>query len=153
MSLKYNIIETEKELNTCGDCSLFTMDGEVHLAKIVKCYDGDTIHCIFKHNNKYTLFHARLYGYDSPEMKPSKTISEEKRKIIKEKAIKSKERLEELILNKNVYLFCMIFDKYGRLLVKIKNKLTDDKFINDIMIEEGHGYAYYGGTKEDQSEI
>ena len=152
MSQDYHIIETEKELDACNFCPLFTMDGEVHLAKVIKCYDGDTIHCIFKHNGKYTTFHVRLYGYDSPEMKPSITISYEKRKQIKAKAQLAKKRLEDLILNKNVYLFCMEFDKYGRLLGKIKINLDDRQSVNDLMIEEDHGYAYFGGTKEDQLE-
>lgn len=152
MSNDYNIIETEQELDSCGSCQLFSMNNEVHLTKVVKCYDGDTIHCIFKHNGKYTTFHVRMYGYDSPEMKPSILITEEKRKQIKENAFLAKKRLEELILNKNVYLFCMEFDKYDRLLGKIKSNLNDKQYINDLMIKEGHGYAYYGGTKEDQSE-
>jgi len=151
MSQNYNIIESEKELKSCGNCPLFSMNGEVHLARVIKCYDGDTVHCIFKHNGKYTTFHVRMYGYDSPEMKPSKTIPEDKRKQIKENAVLAKKRLEGLILNKNIYLFCLEFDKYGRLLGKIKITLEDKQFINDLMIEEGHGYAYYGGTKEDQS--
>lgn len=148
MSQIYNIIETENELNLCKDCQLFSLENEVHLAKIVKCYDGDTIHCIFKHNNKYTLFHARMYGYDSPEMKPSTTIPEIERINIKKKAIQSREKLESLILNKNIYLICKHFDKYGRLLVNAKLAMNDSKTINDMMIEGGFGYPYFGGTKE-----
>jgi endonuclease YncB( thermonuclease family) len=52
--------------------------------------------------------------------------------------------LEELILNKNVYLLCKDFDKYGRILGVVKYNLSDKKTINDIMLEEGHGDPYFG---------
>ena len=39
----------------------------------------------------------------------------------------------------------MDFDKYGRLLVKLYK--NNNSLINDIMINEGHGYVYHGGTK------
>lgn len=144
-----DIIETEQELLECKDCPVFTFDGEIHLAKVVKCYDGDTLYCIFKHNNKYNTFHVRMYGYDSPEMKPSTTIPENERKNIKQKALEAKYRLEGLTLNKNVYLFCKGFDKYGRILGIVKTNINDNKSINEVMIEEGHGYNYFGGIKED----
>ncbi len=142
------IKETSKELNTCPvDTSFFTLDNEIHLAKVVKCYDGDSIHCIFKHNKTYFKFIIRMYGYDSPEMRPSKKIPTKERDIIKEKAMLAKKRLEELVLGKCIYLYCMKFDKYGRLLGTVKLNNNDKKTINDMMVEEGHGYPYYGGTK------
>lgn len=144
-----NIIETIDELNTCEECELFSFDKEIHLAKVTKCYDGDTIHCIFKHNGKYSKFHVRMLGYDSCEIKPSKNIEKIKRDEILLKAQNAKKRLEDLILNKNIYLYCESFDKYGRILGSVKLNLNDKKTINDIMIEEGHGYIYYGGTKMD----
>lgn len=144
------IIETEEQLNNCNnDCALFTFNGEVHLAKVVKCYDGDTFHCIFMHDGKLQKFHIRMYGYDSCEMKPSLSIPLKERLELKRKAELAKKRIEELILNKNVYLFCMDFDKYGRILGNVKININDKKTINDIMLEEGHGYAYFGGTKRD----
>lgn len=142
-----NIIETVEELQNCRDCPIFTFKGEVHLAKVINCYDGDTCHCIFKLNNQYKIFTIRMYGYDSPEMKLSLNINESERIMLKEKAVLAKHRLEELILNKCVYLFCLNFDKYGRILANIKLSIDDTKTVNDIMIEENHGYVYFGGTK------
>lgn len=143
-----NITETIQELNKCEDCKFFTFDGEIHLAKITKCYDGDTFHCIFKHNGIYQKFHIRMEGYDSWEIKPNKTLPENKRNALVAKAHLAKERLEGLILNKNVYVYCKKFDKYGRILASVKLNLNDTKTINDIMIEEKYGYEYYGGTKK-----
>lgn len=143
------IKETTKELNRCSpDTSFFTLNDEIHLAKVVKCYDGDSVHCIFKHNKKYFKFNIRMYGYDSPEMRLSTKIPTKERNAMKEKAVLAKKRLEELVLNKCVYLYCMKFDKYGRLLGTIKLNNNDKKTVNDIMVEEGHGYPYYGGTKK-----
>lgn len=141
--------ETIDELNTFTDdnVDLFSFNGETHLAKVVKCYDGDTIHCIFKHNQKYSKFHIRMYGYDSPEMKPSTLIDEKTRNEIKDAAIKAKQKLEELILFKIVILECLNFDKYGRLLANVKLTKNDKKTINQIMIECGFSKEYYGGTK------
>ena len=145
---QYKIIETNDELDKQQDCIFYTLEGEIHLTKIVKCYDGDTVHCIFKHDGQYKKFHMRLYGYDSYEMKPSKQILEPKRTELKNKAIMAKTRLESLILNKNVYLYCLEFDKYGRILGNIKINKDDLNTVNDIMINEDHGYPYFGGTKK-----
>jgi endonuclease YncB( thermonuclease family) len=143
------IQETINELAKCdGNCPSFTLDGEIHLAKVVKCYDGDTIHCVFKHDNRYLKFNVRMMGYDSSEMQPKKTIEEGKRKEIKAKAVMAKKRLEDLILGKNVYLFCGPFDKYGRLLGTIRLGMDDGITVNQMMIDEGHGYVYVGGTKQ-----
>lgn len=142
------IKENIKELQKCSkNTSFFNFNNEIHLAKIVECYDGDTVYCIFKHDKKYTKFKIRMYGYDSPEMRPSKKIPEAERIIIKQNALLAKKRIEELILDKCVYLYCMEFDKYGRLLGNIKLNQKDEKTINDIMINEGYGSPYYGGTK------
>jgi len=143
-----SIIETEIELNKCSkDVPFFNFKDEIHLARVTKCYDGDTVHCIFKHNNRYSKFHIRMWKYDSPEMRQSKKKPMNERLLEKKLALDAKKKLEELVLNKNVYLFCKGMDKYGRILGVIKLNLKDKESINDIMIQEGHGYEYYGGTK------
>lgn len=150
----YNTIaETEAELNSkeICKCKFFTFSG-VHLAKVVKCYDGDTIHCVFKIDGTYYKFKIRMEGYDSAEMKPSLKIKPEIRNELKAKALLAKQRLEDLVLNKNIYLFCNGYDKYGRILGTIRLKLDDVKSVNDMMIEEGFGYDYHGKTKKDEEE-
>lgn len=140
--------ESIDELEKCKDIKKFTFDGQIHLAKIVRCYDGDTCYCVFKYNNEYQLFTIRMYGYDSAEIKVGPNITDDQRIILKDKGLSDKHRLEELILNKCVYVFCKDFDKYGRILANIKISLDDDMTINDRMINEGHGYPYFGGTKQ-----
>ena len=89
------IIETETELNSeeICKCKFFTFTG-VHLAKVVKCYDGDTIHCIFKIDGNYHKFKIRMDGYDSAEMKPSLKLDPTIRKELKEKALLAKQNLD-----------------------------------------------------------
>ncbi len=149
------IYETNEELNSITNCAFF-MFNDVHLVKVIKCYDGDTMHCIFKFNGKYQKFKIRLSGYDSCEMKQSLKLEPHIRNELKLKANLAKEKLEELILNKNVYLFCQGQDKYGRILGIVKLTLDSEKSINDIMIDGGFGYKYEGKTKktnEEQLEI
>ena len=141
-------IEKEKELLKCqNDVPYFDFAEQVHLCKVVKCYDGDTIHCIFKHDGEYYKFKIRMYAYDTPEMRPSRSIPTEIRNDEIYRAVKAKERLQELILNKIVYLYCKGYDKYGRILGVVKINENDEKSVNDLMVEEGYGKPYDGGTK------
>ncbi len=85
----------------------------------------------------------RLFGIDTPELKPSKTLPNREEHI--KKAIKAKEFLENLILNKVVRIEFLSNDKYGRPLGIIYIK---DININELMIEEGFAKEYDGGTKD-----
>ena len=58
-------------INANADIPLFTVSGK-YIAKIVYCYDGDTIHVIFKYNGVLMKFRLRLLGYNAPELKPKK---------------------------------------------------------------------------------
>ena len=46
-----------------------------------------------------------------------------------------------------VKIECLEFDKYGRLLIKVFNNV-DELSLNEIMVNEGHGKWYDGGTKD-----
>lgn len=144
-----NFIETLEELDDYNkdNTEFFSLNGETHLAKIIKCYDGDTIHCIFKHNDTYQKFRIRMFGYDSPEMRPSKKIKKSIRLDIKSRAKLAKRALEDIILHKIVIIECMEFDKYGRLLAGVRVNKDDEKTVNEMMVELGHGKEYYGGKK------
>jgi len=126
----------------------FSLEGIVKLCKVVDIYDGDSCRVVFQHNNIFNKWNIRMNGYDSPEMRPSKKL--ENRDEIKKKAIESKNYLKSLIMNENqlVYLKCNGFDKYGRLLGNIYITKEDTQSVNDLMIENNHGYEYHGGTKK-----
>lgn len=126
----------------------FTFKGQTFIAKHTNIYDGDTFSIIFEYKGEVIKYRCRCLGYDTAEMKPS--LKSENRDKEKELAHKAKDRFEEL-LNKHptklIKVECFEFEKYGRVLVKVWN-MVDEKCINDIMIEEGHGKPYEGGTKE-----
>lgn len=72
------------------------------VAKLLDVYDGDTITtAILLPNNVIKEYKCRIYGYDSPEMKPSKNIEDEIRKDMKQSAIRAK-KLVALLLNHSI---------------------------------------------------
>jgi endonuclease YncB( thermonuclease family) len=136
------IIKKLENLND-KDLPFFNFHNIKTKAKIIDIYDGDTITIIFYHNNSFIKYKARLIGYDSPEMKPLKTI--ENRDLHKKCAIMVKEILCNKILNKIVDIeFQEEDDKYGRLLCKI---YYENECINDYMIKNGFGKTYDGNKK------
>ena len=138
-----------KNINNPKEIPYFSFKGKTFYVKHCNIYDGDTFSVIFSYNDEIIKYRCRCYGYDTAEMKQSKT--NENRNAEKELAIKAKNRLDEL-LNKHytklVKIQCLDFDKYGRILVNVWN-MVDTKSINEIMIEEGYGKVYTGGTKEE----
>ena len=126
----------------------FTLEGQTKLCKVVSVYDGDTCKVVFDHNGVINRWNVRMNGYDTPEMRPSKSLPN--RDEIKQKAIASRDYLKSLVYNKDqlVYIKCGEFDKYGRLLGDIYINKEDEESVNNLMIKTGHGYEYHGGTKK-----
>jgi endonuclease YncB( thermonuclease family) len=126
----------------------FSFNGLTFYAMPCHIYDGDTFSVIFEYKGELIKYRCRCTGYDCAEMKPSK--SDPNREHEKELAHKAKDRLIELLgkhPSKLIKIECGEFDKYGRLLITFYNNI-DNKSINQIMIDEGHGKPYEGGTKE-----
>lgn len=150
--LKMNYNLDKLKLANKDNTPIFSFNGLITYAKAVDFYDGDTFNIIISYYDLLYHFKARMYGYDSPEMKPS--LSLENREEVKKNAIKSKDRLIELLGNREFFkVYCHDFDKYGRLLVSIFSNDSDSVYdfkqtINNQMINEGYGYSYYGGTKK-----
>lgn len=135
------------DLNRLDDTiELFSLDKQKFEAKIVRVYDGDTCFAAFIWNKKPVKFKIRMEGYDSPEMKPLLSQSNRDKEI--ESAKKAKSELERLVLNKIITLECGKWDKYGRLLAKIYVKENNNILnVNELMIKNGFGVPYDGGTK------
>lgn len=85
----------------------------------------------------------RLFGIDTPELKPLKNLPNREDQI--KKAYKAKEFLENLILNKVIQIEFLSNDKYGRALGIVYIK---DININKLMVEQGYAKEYDGGTKD-----
>ena len=128
---------------------LFNFDGYRTICKVVDVYDGDTITVTFVFRGKVIKYKVRMYGYDSPEMKPRLNKQNRDKEI--KKAKEAKEYLKSLIYNKIVIIECGKFGKYGRLLGKIYvggSCLTPSLYINGHMVDMGYGIEYFGGTKK-----
>ena len=106
---------------------------------VVKVYDGDTITIAGRINGDKTIykFSVRLIGIDCPEMK-TKNHAE------KNIAIKARDFVADLCLNKPIKLENCSNDKYGRLLA---NVVVDGKNISELLIANKLAVAYDGGTK------
>ena len=127
----------------------FSLEGQMKLCKVVDIYDGDTCRVVFNHNGNINKWNIRMNGYDSPEMRPSRSL--ENRLEIKAKAVESKNFLKSLVANSPeqlVFIKCGGFDKYGRLLGELYVNQDDEKSVNQQMIDNNYGYEYHGGTKK-----
>ena len=135
-------------IKTHKDVPYFNFKNKSFIAKPCHIYDGDTFSVIFDYHGDLIKYRCRCYGYDTPEMRPS--LKNPNRDHEKKLAYAAKERIIELLEahpSKLIRIECMDFDKYGRILIKAYNNVNE-KSINEIMVEEGHGKWYDGGTKD-----
>jgi endonuclease YncB( thermonuclease family) len=129
------------------DYPLFTLDGVKTIGKFCTNYDGDTCHILMNINGVLQKHNVRMMGYDSPEMKPA--LTDPKRDEKKKAAVAAKERLAVLCSNRILYIHCQGRDKYGRQLASVYLDATySGKSVNEQMIEDGHGYMYFGGKRQ-----
>jgi len=146
----YNSYETRFLLSrNFDDLPMFGFIGTTVNAKVVEVYDGDTITIVFYYKGIPIKHRLRTEGYDSPELKPLKTIYN--RDLHVRCGYIAKEYMSKLILNKVVKV---VFndkhnDKYGRLLGTIYDGNVN---INQVMIDGGYGKTYDGGKKTEFSE-
>ena len=146
---------------------LFTLENKILQAKVVYVYDGDTIHIVTNieslNSNNLVKFNCRLAHIDCPEM--SSKVNEEKLKAVnarnfllrqvcnqefKDEELKTKNDIKELCKKstKLIWIKCLEFDKYGRLLVEIYNDNQRLNMINQLMITNKYALSYEGKTKE-----
>jgi endonuclease YncB( thermonuclease family) len=118
----------------------FTLNGQTFDAKVVKVYDGDTIHVVFKYFDRFYKWNCRIAHVDTPELR---TKNEDEKK----KGYEVRDKLRELILNKIVQIKCGEFDKYGRLLVDVFLAETNTN-VNEWLITNNYAKRYEGKTKE-----
>ena len=117
-------------------------------AKLIKVVDGDTVDVdidlgfgVWLRNER-----VRIMGIDTPE-------SRTRNKIEKLFGLAAKKRLKEL-LGEDVVLKTQVNKdgedmkgKFGRILGDFVS--NDGRMVTDIMIQEGHCVAYFGGSKEE----
>ena len=134
----------EQTINT----PVLSLEGYYSVAKVVSVYDGDTCRVVIPFKGEFYKWNVRLDGYDTPEMRPSRSKPNRDIEIAAAKA--AKRYLMSLVMespNQIVYIKCKDFDKYGRLLASIYIHPEDTVSVNEMMVQKGHGYIYDGGTK------
>jgi len=147
--------EKELEQNSFDDLKVFSFDGIITKCKIVDVYDGDTITIVLFLNDRPIKLKFRMLGYDSPEIKPSKTLAN--RELHKDAAVFVRDKLKERILNKVLWVSFVEEEKYGRAMGKLyevsntsPNAFSGNEIcINTWMIDNKYGKVYNGGRKEE----
>lgn len=118
--------------------------------KVTKVIDGDTVDVDIDLGFDIILRdeRVRIMGIDTPE-------SRTRDKVEKKFGLASKARLKELIGGKSGPILKTQINKkgedmrgkFGRILGDF---VTDDgRMVTDILVEEGHAVAYFGGSKDE----
>lgn len=123
-------------------------------------YDGDTIksgtyELDFGWGKKWNPgIGIRLYGIDTPEMRPRKAgRTQESLDAEKQAAREARQYLIDLLEDADYIVFESMskkpFGKYARLLgsILIAKEGGEWQSVTDLMVEAGHGTPYFGGTK------
>jgi len=118
--------------------------------KILRVVDGDTVDVdidlgfgVWMHKER-----VRMMGIDTPE-------SRTRDRVEKAFGLASKERLKELLPIGSIQVLKTEIDrsgedkkgKFGRILGDFLT--DDDRRCTDILVEEGHAVAYFGGSKDE----
>lgn len=153
-----------------GSTPEFSLNNTKTLARVVSIYDGDTMTVVLPLQATYYKFSVRLAGIDTCEMKSKNTKN-------KELAYRARNRLFHLVTGRTidapapdswkrkqvdealeaevylVWLHCLEFDKYGRLLANAYQSAEAPLSFSDTLVAERLAYTYQGDTKlteEDQ---
>jgi endonuclease YncB( thermonuclease family) len=140
----------------------FSLNNMRTYARVISCYDGDSIGLVIPVFNTFYKFKIRIMGIDTCEMKS-------KNKANKDLAVKARNRLLELITKQHidplvintkkhidhllsnevylVYVHCFEFEKFGRVLAHIYEHETSTQSYADVLVEEKLAYRYTGDTK------
>jgi len=111
-------------------------------AKVIKVYDCDTITVAFRFKNSVDIktykVCVRLNGIDSPEIKTNNPDE-------KECGIKARDYLRDILMDKEIELTDVSYDKYGRILAEV---YLDGQHINQRILDDKMAIKYTGGTKK-----
>ena len=118
--------------------------------KVIKVIDGDTVDVDIDLGFDIMLRdeRVRIMGIDTPE-------SRTRDKVEKKFGLASKARLKELIGGKSGPILKTQINKkgedmrgkFGRILGDFVTE--DGRMVTDILVEEGHAVAYFGGSKDE----
>ncbi|MBT7338602.1 MAG: hypothetical protein HN802_02790 [Candidatus Jacksonbacteria bacterium] len=104
----------------------------------IRVVDGDTVDAMIDLGmSVWVKKRIRLYGINAPE---SRTRDLKEKKL----GLAAKDRLFDLIQDKEILIKSHGIGKYGRVLGSLYVGDTD---INKLLITEGHACEYYGGER------
>jgi endonuclease YncB( thermonuclease family) len=124
------------------DTPEFTLEDTKTLCKVVDVYDGDTVKVVFYYKDELLKWTVRLYGINTPELRPSRKLSN------RDEIIRRGKEARDYVISKcketdnMIYLHCLGNDKYGRLLGIL---YIDDSYtlsINDLLLKNNHAIEY-----------
>ena len=143
----------------------FTLSGLNTTGRLVDIIDGDSVSIILPMFNNFYKYHIRLSGIDTCEMRSKNekciNLAIKARDTLLELVTRSKTRSEthsetrhEIrdILDRNVvivFVKCLDFDKYGRLLA---NVFFDNENLSEYLLKHKLAYTYTGHTKLTEEE-
>ena len=120
------------------------MDKHIYSAKVVRVVDGDTADAMIDLGfDTWVKKRIRFYGVDTWE---SRTRNKEE----KVKGLAAKAYVKDLLENSDEGKFLLKshgVGKYGRVLGELFVK-GHDTSVNELLKENGHASAYYGGKKK-----
>jgi endonuclease YncB( thermonuclease family) len=141
------------ERTTADNAVFFGVQPGMYWAKVLSCYDGDSMTVVFKYRGKIEQWRVRLYGVDTCEMKVSRAWSKARRARAKQRAIDVRDHVRGLISNRIIQLEPIKFGKYGRLVAKIHCGDAYAMNLGDHLISTGRAVPYFGKTKAVQKDV
>ncbi len=123
-----------------NDVPFFSLEGYKTWGKCVKIYDGDTATFVFYYHKTPYKFRVRLANIDTAELKSKDSTEVYVANL-------AKDELTSLIGDDLVYIECLGFGKYGRLLANLYSSKKMKESFNQILLSKGLAYEYQGGKK------
>lgn len=144
----------------------FTLNNINTYGRLVDIIDGDSLSIILPIYNDYFKFNVRLNGIDTSELHSHKeelrhfaeNAKNELVKLIVKTDNLTKHEVQEILDNKLIVVWveCLEFDKYGRLLANVYcfNEHTNeyDISLSEYLLNNKFAYMYNGGKKLSESE-
>lgn len=148
---------------TCSpDVPRFDFDGQKFWVRLHSIHDGDTVGVVTEIDSKLYRMTTRLIGLDTPEIR-TKDLNEKKLAIaarnrvanwalpehFQVNGVYTEKEIKQLLAQNPVLLWmkCGETEKYGRITSELFADSSENSCINSILLKEGYGDAYEGGTK------
>lgn len=144
----------------------FSLNNLKTYGRLVDIIDGDSLTIVLPIYDNYFKFNVRLNGIDTSELHSdnidlkhfAENAKNELVKLILEKDNLTKNEIKQVLDEKLIILWmeCLEFDKYGRLLANVYcfNKDTNkyDICLSQYLLDNKYAYNYNGGKKKSENE-